>query len=252
MKLLRVGRLAAPRARALAAAVQPPPTTLVFDLDGTLCETAPDLHAAANAMLRECGRESITLAQCKNFIGDGMLKLAERAFEATGAVPPADEFAARHAAFVAGYNAACCVETHAYEGVHETLAALRADGYLCCVATNKPQAPADTIIDGLGLRPHFGPGAVVGGDALAVRKPDPEHLREAVRRVGGDPARAVMVGDGHNDVLVAKAAGVPTVALSYGYTRVPLVDLGPEVIVDHFSEVRGAVRRLAAPEPPAA
>ena len=183
-----------------------PPVTLVFDLDGTLCETAPDLHAAVNDMLCDAGRSPITLAQCKNFIGDGMLKLAERAFEATGVLPPTDEFIQRHAAFVAAYNDACCVDTHTYSGVHETLQALRDKGYLCCVATNKPQAPADTIIDGLELRTFFGDGAVVGGDALAVKKPDPEHLAAAVRRVGGDAARAIMVGDGHNDVLVGRRA----------------------------------------------
>ena len=115
----------------------PPPVTLVFDLDGTLCETAPDLHAAVNAMLGDAGRSPITLGQCKNFIGDGMLKLAESAFEATGAVPPAEEFAQRHAAFVAAYEGACCIDTHCYDGVHETLEALIARGYACCVATWK-------------------------------------------------------------------------------------------------------------------
>lgn len=238
-----ISRLAPCLHRAFSSS-QAVPTTLVFDLDGTLAETAPDLHTAVNFMLHDAGHEPITHGQCRNFIGDGMLTLAERAFQATGSLPPPGEFAQRHAAFVSDYNTKCCVETHVYDGVHETLSTLRQLGYLLCVATNKPQIPADAIVDGLGLRRYFGEGGVVGGDTLDVKKPNPKHLFEAVHRVNGDPARAIMVGDGHNDVRVAKAAGVPAIMLSYGYTRVPLKELGPEIIVDHFADVVGAVQRL--------
>ena len=238
----------------------------MFDLDGTLVETAPDLCGAVNVLMRELGRPAVTLAQTKHMIGDGMAKLTERALEVTGGAPTcADELAARVVQLHDIYTRACCVDTYLYEGVAETLAALQSAGYGLAVCTNKPFAPAEIILEETGVAQYFdGGAALVGGDTLAVRKPNAEHLLHAVALAGGGgggrggggcvaagsdelAANVVMIGDGHNDILVAKAAGVPSIGLTYGYTRIPLAELGADVLLDRFDEIPSAVEQLLLP-----
>ena len=243
--------------------------TLVFDLDGTLVETAPDLCGAVNSLMRELGRPGVTLAQTKHMIGDGMAKLTERALEATGNACADEELATHVARLHDIYMDACCVDTFLYEGVEETLAELAGEGYLLAVCTNKPFAPAAIILEKMGVA-HYFDGALVGGDTLGtVRKPDAEHLLHAVavargearlgsgtrvRLAAGPDERAlhhnhniVMIGDGHNDILVAKAAGVPSIGLTYGYTRTPLAELGVDVLLNRFDEIPAVVAQLLLP-----
>lgn len=250
--MLRAGlraSVAAAAQRSLSGLADGVGATLVFDLDGTLVETAPDLASAVNALLAELGRPAVTLPQVKHMIGDGMATLTERALEATGGAPRggSDELAERVSQLHGIYTAACCEETYLYDGVEETLAALHGAGYAMAVCTNKPFAPAEIILERMGVARFFG-GALVGGDTLGhVRKPDAEHLLHTVALAGGDRAatdRVVMIGDGHNDILVAKAAGVASIGLTYGYTRTPLAELGADVLLDTFGEIPAAAEQL--------
>ena len=160
-----------------------------------------------------------------------------------------------HKELEAIYNEACCEETFIYEGVIDTLSLLRERRHPMCVCTNKPQTPADLIIGKLGLDEFFpsGTGLVVGGDFCPVRKPNPGHLLLAAEMCKAyyaeegqeDKERGIiMVGDGHNDVKVAHNAGVPVLALTYGYSRIPLAELQPTVLLDNFDEIPSALLSL--------
>jgi len=180
---------------------------LIFDLDGTLIDSAPDLARALNRLLAGFGRPPLTLAQVRPMIGDGAPELVRRALAAGGAAvdPTAmPELFERYRTF---YLATATAATRAYPGVPETLAALRAAGYRMVVCTNKFQTPTMKILDFLDLTRFF--DGVAGGDAVPARKPDPGHLLAALALVGGGPDRAAMVGDGFNDVAAAKAPGIP-------------------------------------------
>lgn len=214
---------------------------VVLDLDGTLIDSAPDLRAAANAVLGEAGRPPLDLPTIRRFIGDGVRKLVERAFAATG---PALDDAALDAAtqrYVALYEAAATVLTRPYDGVPETLARLRAAGLKLAVCTNKPVEAAGIVLRDLGLAPLI--DGVSGGDSVPRRKPDPMHVLDALARIGGTPAEAAMVGDAEPDIGAGKAAGLTTIAVTYGYCRVPHADLGADVLIDRFADLEAALRR---------
>lgn len=179
---------------------------------------------AVNVMLIGAGRDKITLDMTKKMIGDGMRTLMDRAFDATGGAPEGgkNELDERFAILNDVYNSACCEETYIYDGVEETLAQLQAQHHPMCVCTNKPQVPAELIMNRLDLMQYFTGAVVVGGDFCPVRKPDPGHLILAAEMADsrGDGNRGkIMIGDGHNDVKVAHNAGVPVIALTYGYSR---------------------------------
>lgn len=218
--------------------------TIVFDLDGTLVDSAPDLQTAVNKVLEEKSRRPLTLLEIQHMIGDGMLKLLERAFLATGIPAPDEElpvFACRFLDFYEGHDTD---QTRPYPGVKETLERLQAEGILMGVCTNKPQNATEGILTKLGLRQHF--VAVTGGDALhgGVRKPDPRHLLATLKAMDADPTNTVMVGDSPNDVHCARAAGMPVIAVSYGYTRRPIRESKPDIVIDDFADLPDALFRL--------
>ena len=185
--------------------------TALFDLDGTLVDSVPDLAAALNRLMAARGEPPFSRTDVAAMVGDGAAALVAKAFAAR-AMPPDP---AALPAFLADYGAHAVVETRAYPGIAEALAALRDAGWRMAVCTNKPEAAARTVLDGLALSPFF--AAVGGGDSFPVRKPDPGHLRATLALVGGDAGRAVMVGDHHNDIAAANAAGVPCVFAQWGY-----------------------------------
>jgi phosphoglycolate phosphatase len=208
---------------------------LIFDLDGTLIDSAPDLHRSLNAVLAEQGRASVGLDGIRAMVGDGAAKLVERGFADTGkAIEPAalPELVQR---FLVHYSAGRHALTTAFPGVAETLAELRGRGCRLGVCTNKPYAPTMEILELLGLSGFF--GAVTGGDSLPVRKPDPGHLLGTLDLLGAPAANAVMIGDSANDVAVARAAGVPAVVVRYGYTTTPVEELGADAIIERFDEL---------------
>jgi phosphoglycolate phosphatase len=214
----------------------------IFDLDGTLIDSAPDLRAAAERVLAEAGRPALDLSTIKRFIGDGVRKLVERAFAATGPAldgPALDQATARFTAF---YEAAATVLTRPYDGVPETLARLRAAGIRLAVCTNKPAAAAAIVLHELGLAPLI--DGVSGGDSVARRKPDPDHVLDALERIDGTPEQAVMVGDNEHDIAAGQAAGLATIAVTYGYARVPYPALGADLLIDRFGDLEAALQGL--------
>lgn len=199
-----------------------PRRAVLFDLDGTLIDSLEDIAASVTYTRAALGLGPLPLEVVRRSIGDGLPKLLERTLP-TGADPIAS--AAR---FRCHYGAHCLERTYAYEGIPELLVALERAGCAMAVCTNKPAAFSARILEGLGLAHHF--GAVIGGDSLPVKKPDPDVLREALRRLGADPSNgAVMVGDGPADVRAAKAFGIPAIAVTFGIADPEAVlPLGPD------------------------
>jgi phosphoglycolate phosphatase len=216
---------------------------LVFDLDGTLIDSAPDLHAALNRVLAEAGRPAIRLEEVKQIVGDGAARLVERGFERTGAPVAAAALPRLVERFIAFYERALADLTRPFEGVPETLAMLRARGIRLGVCTNKPERLSLDILEALGLAPLF--DGVAGGDSGPVRKPDAGHFHATLRRMGAAGAPAVMVGDSRNDVAVARAASVPVVLVDWGYTSIPPHELGADRIISRFADLPEALRALA-------
>jgi phosphoglycolate phosphatase len=213
---------------------------LVFDLDGTLIDSAPDLCAALNEMLRERGCPPLVLPQVRRMIGDGVPVLVARALAASGADP--GEAASALPRFLQFYEADAVRQTRPYPGVPETLAALRERGYRTAICTNKPQHATATVLGGLGLAGLF--DGVAGGDRFAVRKPDPGHLLGLIGLLGGDAAAAAMIGDNENDAAAARAAGLPLILMRYGYARVDPEVLGADALLDDFADLPAALDRL--------
>jgi phosphoglycolate phosphatase len=213
---------------------------LLFDLDGTLVDTLPDLTSALNEVLRERGHAPLLPADVRPMIGDGMPMLLQRGFAARGA--DAAESKVMQPRFIEIYEGHATNLSRPYPGVPETLAALRAAGYATGVCTNKPQHATGAVLRALGLDVLF--DGYAGGDRFAVRKPDPGHLLGLVDALGGDPGRAAMIGDSENDALSARAAKLPLILLSYGYARIDPAKLGPDRLLDHFAELPAALGAL--------
>jgi len=206
---------------------------IIFDLDGTLVDSARDLQDAANVLLAEQGLRSLGLDEIKAMIGDGVAKLVERAIVATGG--DLSRLPTLVARFLAIYEANASRHTQAYPTVRETLEALRRCGLSLAVVTNKPQAATVSILEALGLRVFF--DEVIGGDALPERKPHPAPVLLALERLGVSPEAALMVGDNYHDVQAAHAAGIRALAVTYGYSHKPHAELGAEGLLNTLSEL---------------
>ncbi|MBO9708907.1 MAG: phosphoglycolate phosphatase [Caulobacter sp.] len=218
--------------------------TIAFDLDGTLVDTAPDLVASLNAILAEEGLPALPFDDVRKMVGRGAKALLERGFAAAGAPLDADQAPALVERFVALYLGRIAHESTPFPGVVETLEDLRTAGARLVVCTNKLTHLSVALLDALDLTRHF--DAVVGADSAPAPKPDPRHVLAAIAAVGGDPTRAVMVGDSINDVLAAKAANVPALLVSFGYTEAPVETLGGDLLIDAFSDTRSACISLLA------
>ena len=213
---------------------------VLFDLDGTLVDSVPDLAAAANALLAELGRATLSEAEIAVMVGDGVAKLVERALLASGAGDVALEPAIRR--FSAIYGAGATTLTRPYPGVLEVLEGLSRQGFGLAVCTNKPARATETVLQGLGLSRFF--PVVLGGDSLPQRKPDPAPLLAALDRLGAAPAEAAMLGDHRNDVLAARAAGTDALFARYGYGLATLGALKPDAMLDRFEQLPEILRRL--------
>ena len=216
--------------------------TIAFDLDGTLVETAPDLIGTLNLMLVEHGLPIVPLTSARHLVGGGARRMLEHGFREAGADFDAGAMPLMVERFVELYRSRIADESHAFEGVAETLDRLSADGARLCVCTNKRTDLSVQLLDALGLLGRF--EAVVGPDAVSARKPDGAHLIEAVLKAGGDPARAIMVGDSETDLNAARNAGAPVVLVDFGYTETPVAELGADRVISRFDEVEQAVRDL--------
>ncbi|MGB0684342.1 MAG: HAD family hydrolase [Magnetovibrionaceae bacterium] len=214
-----------------------PPCALLFDLDGTLIDSAPDLKRAINLVLVARGRAPLDLGQVTSMVGDGAARLVERAFQATG--EPLDDSGPETAAFLEAYSGHEAVETRLYPGVPETLAELVQRGHPMGLCTNKPEAPARALLEHFGLTAMF--GTVIGGDTLpGFRKPRAEPLLQALENLAIDRqewCHALMVGDNANDIRSGEAAGLKTVLVSYGYHQGRLAALQPSHRIDRFEDL---------------
>ena len=216
--------------------------TIAFDLDGTLVDTARDIAAALNHALAGLGRATLPLDAVRGMVGHGGRVLLQRGLAATGDVDDAT-LAEGFAAFIRHYEAHVCVHSRPYAGVTEALDALRAQGVALALCTNKPERLAHGVIDALGWRDHF--AAIVGGDTLATTKPDPAMLHRAIDQAGGGPA--ALVGDSIIDVQTAHAAGIPCIAVSFGFADRPADQLGADAVIDQFDALLPALTRLQQP-----
>lgn len=210
---------------------------VIFDLDGTLIHSLPDLTAAINHILAQEGREPVSEAELGPMVGDGAHTLVERAFAARGGLP--GDVAPLLARFLEHYEANATVLTRPFEQVVDTLIRLKEHGILLAVCTNKPTAATHEILRALELDQYF--AVVVGGDDTPALKPNPAHIDAVLTRLGVARDEAVMVGDSVNDVLAAKGAGLPAIVVSFGYSRTPVADLGADLVVDEFRYIGDAV-----------
>ncbi|HZU89448.1 MAG TPA: phosphoglycolate phosphatase [Stellaceae bacterium] len=213
---------------------------LIFDLDGTLVDSAPDLAAAVNAVLRERGLRSLSRERVRRMIGDGVPALLARALAAAGGDPAGT--AALLPRFLEIYEANATHLTRPYPMVAETLAELRRRGYRTAVCTNKPQRATLAVLRGLDLLPLF--DGIAGGDRFAVKKPAAGHLLGLIAELGGRVERAAMIGDNENDAAAARAAAVPCVLMRYGYARTDPETLGAVALLDEFGRLPQALARL--------
>ncbi len=221
--------------------------TIVFDLDGTLIDTAPDLAAALNHVMDSIGHPPLPPTTVRGLVGHGARALIERGLATHGVQTSEAELQALLARFLGFYGENIATGSKPFPGVETTLAHLRARQARLAVCTNKPAGLSNKLFAALGMGTEF--AAVLGGDSLAVKKPDPLHVIETIRQAGGDPARAVMVGDSAADIDSAKAAGVPSIAVSFGYTLVPVHDLGADLVIDRFDDLISALPVLLQLDP---
>ena len=215
---------------------------VVFDLDGTLADTAPDLIATLNAILAGEGLSPLPIEEAGALIGVGARALIERGVSANARTLPPGRLDVLYESFLDRYAANLCVETRLYPGAREALHRLARGGYRLAICTNKFDAHARALLSALRVLDLF--EAVSGRDTYTVCKPDPRHLTLTIAAAGGDPGRAVMVGDSRTDIMTARAAGIPVVGVPFGYTDVPIAALGPDCVVAHFDDLADAVRRL--------
>ena len=217
--------------------------TVVFDLDGTLADTSGDLIAAANACFRGMGEADMLCPVRDTGValrgGRAMLRLG---MERLGRGGDEAEIDRQYPVLLAAYEGAIDRHTRLYPGAMDAVDDLRAAGYRVAICTNKPEALARRLLGRMGVLNRF--HALTGADTLTVRKPDPEHLHETVRRAGGDPLRSLLVGDSDTDRNTARAAGVPSVLVGFGPSGADMAALKPEAIIGHFDELPGVVERL--------
>ncbi len=219
----------------------------IFDLDGTLADTAGDLLAAANEAMAPHGLPMLDPVADRGYAGRGGRPMIRRALEIAGRPGDgADELALTEAIYPAlleAYEARIARETTLFEGVEACLAALEAKAWRVGICTNKPERLAILLLKALGVRHRF--AAVLGADTLHVRKPDPLHFTETARRIGADPERSVMIGDTLTDLTTARRAGVPCVLTGFGFAAEPMAELAPDAVVAHFDEIPAVLERLS-------
>jgi phosphoglycolate phosphatase len=207
---------------------------LIFDLDGTLVDTAPDLHAATNHVLGLIGRQPISMAELRAFVGHGAMNLIERGVAATGEAVDQDTLKRLHKTFLEYYGENISDHSVVFDGLLAVLDKAQARGLKLGVCTNKVEKLSHKLLAELGMMQRF--GSLIGGDTLPVMKPDPAPLFEAISRLGVDPARAMMVGDSETDIRAAQNAGVPVLAVTFGYTAQHVRAFDPTHMIDHYDD----------------
>jgi phosphoglycolate phosphatase len=208
---------------------------IVFDLDGTLVDTAPDLLESLNHSLAAGGAQLTDTRGFHQFVGHGGRVMIERAYAAQKRMLDKAEHDRLFALFLDHYGTNIPGQSQPYPGVPEALKRLAEAGYLLAVCTNKTEEFSKRLLQGVGLANRF--AAICGADTFAFRKPDPRHLLETIKLAHGDPSQAVMVGDSQTDIDTAVAAGIPVVAVDFGYTERHVREFNPSRIISHYDEL---------------
>ena len=213
--------------------------TVVFDLDGTLVDTAPDLAAAANHVLRRIGLKSVAERDIRPFVGHGALAMVQQAAAAQGRALGERELHELFDVFIAHYTVNISAHSKPYDGVIAALKDFKDRGATLAVCTNKIEAHARTLLHELGMTRYF--AAITGRDSLPLCKPDPGHLTGTIALAGGSPLRAIMVGDTDTDIRTAKAAHIPVVAVDFGYSVEPVSAFAPDAVISHYRDLPAAM-----------
>jgi phosphoglycolate phosphatase len=208
---------------------------VVFDLDGTLVDTAPDLMAATNHVLSLLRRRPITMAEVRSFVGRGARILIERGVAATGDAIDEASLTYYHAEFLRHYEGHTADRSEIFPGVVPLLTRLADSGIKAGVCTNKPESLSRQLLDALDLSRLV--GAIIGPDTIGIGKPDAAPYLETVKRLGIPAKNSILVGDSETDILTARAAKVPVIAVTFGYTPKPVAEYGPDHLISHFDEV---------------
>ena len=220
-----------------------PAPLIVFDLDGTLADTAGDLLATLNYILIAEGLPAVQDADARRLVGLGARVLIRRGFENAGASVSPARLEELFQTFLDYYEANIAVHSRLFPGVERALDRFEAAGFAFAVCTNKIEQPSVKLLKALGVADRF--RAICGQDTFAWWKPDPRALLSTIEKAGGAAARTVMVGDSKTDIDTAKAAGVPVVAVDFGYTEVHVSELGPDRVISHFESLWDAVEQLS-------
>jgi phosphoglycolate phosphatase len=217
---------------------------IVFDLDGTLVDTAPDLVGALNFVLQREGLPLVPMASARTMIGAGARKLIERGLELDDRTMTARDIDRLTDDFITYYKAHIADASRPFNGLFAALDELEGRGFRFAVCTNKQEGLSKLLLDKLDMTGRF--AAVCGADTFGVSKPDPTILRQTIARAGGDVSKSIMVGDSGPDVGVARRAGIPVIGVTFGYTEIPIADLKPDIVIGHMQELPGAINNLLA------
>ena len=218
--------------------------TVVFDLDGTLVDTAPDLIETLNVVFAREGLPAVDYAAARNMIGGGARRMIESGLKLEGRPLDAGAVDRMFNDFIAYYAAHVADRSRPFPGLEKALDRLAAQGCRFAVCTNKLEGLSRLLLEALGLTGRF--EAICGQDTFRIQKPDPEILLRTIRAAGGDTRHAVMVGDSGTDIATARAAGIPVVAVDFGYSETPIAELGADRLISHFDDLAAAVLELAS------
>lgn len=218
--------------------------TIVFDLDGTLVDTAPDLLNATNHVLKLAGRAPITLPQIRNIIGSGAKAMMREGFKLTGAPATEAEIDDFCDPFIQHYQDNITAESHLFEGCHETLLALKDAGAILAVCTNKIKRLADQVLDELGVAALF--ATCYGADSVPERKPNGDHILLTIKAAGGNPDKSIMIGDSQTDEKAARNAGLPFIFVPFGYGPGTPDQVHAAAVVDNYSNMLSAIEQIVS------
>ena len=224
------------------------PSSIVWDLDGTLVDSAPDLASALNTILDKRGFFTLSINEVRAMIGNGVPKLVERGFNAVGVRPDPAQLDELVAMFVGEYKACATDKTRPYPGVVEALQEIHNMNIPMGVCTNKPEDFTRQILEGLGLSGYF--SSVIGGDSTSARKPDPEPVLACLRGLVSEPASSLMIGDSVHDVHAARAAGVYVGVVPWGYRSAPVEELGADFVLHDLAGLAGLIRDAGQTQQP--
>jgi len=219
------------------------PPMIVFDLDGTLVETAPDLVDTLNVVFASEGLPPVPFEEARTFVGHGARAMITRGLDAEGRKVTPDLLDKLFNDFIAHYTAHVADRSYPFPGVIEALDTLSARGHRFAVCTNKFERQSVMLLDALKLSGRF--DAICGQDTFGIAKPDPEVLRRTIHKAGGDPTHAIMIGDSETDILTARAAELPVIAVDFGYSARPVSEYGPDRLISHFGQLSEAIASLA-------